>query len=157
MVAGLLAACEAIHANSHQYGPAQDLLPTILDALEKTKATFYEQRLGRDLETHVAALGAFCKSALRHGESGATRAFLLDLFEAGDDDGEEVDREQARRLLAIADERGVLRKRTRARAGTFFELPAIPSMAAYLAAEFDAMAQGGNETALALAKRLHRP
>ena len=154
LVAGLLAACEAIHANRHQYGPAEDLLPTILDALEKTKATFYEQRLGRELETHVAALGAFCKDALRRGERGATRAFLLDLFEAGDDDGEEVDREEARRLLAIADERGVLRKRTRSGAGTFFELPA---MAAYLAAEFDAMAQGGNETALALAKRLRRP
>ncbi len=157
LVAGLLAACEAIRANRHQYGPAEDLLPTILDALEKTKATFYEQRLGRELETHVAALGAFCKDALRRGERGATRAFLLDLFEAGDDDGEEVDREEARRLLAIADGRGVLCKRTRARAGTFFELPAVPSMAAYLAAEFDAMAQGGNETALALAKRLRRP
>ena len=69
LVAGLLAASEAIHANRHQYGPAQDLLPTILDALEKTKATFYEQRLGRELETHVAALGAFCKNALRRDES----------------------------------------------------------------------------------------
>ena len=118
--------------------------------MEKAKATFYEQRLGRELETHVVALGAFCKNALWRGEGVATRAFLLDLFKAGDDDGEKVDHEEARRLLAIAEERGVLRKRTRARAETFFELPAIPSMATYLAAEFDAMAQGGNETALAV-------
>ena len=145
LVAGLLATCDAICASKEQYEPNHDLLPTIVDALEKAKATFYEQRLGRDLETHVVALGAFCKNALRRGETGAARAVLLDLFEAGDDDGEKVDREQAGRLLAIADERGVLRKQVRSGAGTFFELPAIPSMAAYLAAEFDAMAQGGNE------------
>ena len=153
LVAGLLAACAAIRANRGQYGPDHDLLPTIVDALEKAKATFYEPRLGRDLEAHVVALGAFCKDALRRGENGAARPFLLDLFEAGDDDGEKVDREEAGRLLAIADERGVLRKGARTGTGTFFELPAIPSMAAYLAAEFDAMAQGGNQIALELAAR----
>ena len=153
LVAGLLATCDAIGANRAQFGPAHDLLPTIVEALEQAKATFYEQRLGRDLQAHVVALGAFCKGALQRGETGAARSFLLDLFAAGDDDGEPVDREEAARLLAIADERGVLRKRAHTDAGTFFELPAIPSMAAYLAAEFDAMAQGGNATALELANR----
>ena len=153
LVAGLLATCDAICTNRDQYGPGHDLLPTIVNTLEKAKSTFYEQRLGRDLEAHVVALGAFCKDALRRGETGAEKPFLLDLFEAGDDDGENVDREKAKRLLAIADARGVLRKRVRTGAGTFFELPAIPSMTAYLAAEFDAMAQGGNKTALELAAR----
>ena len=153
VVAGLLAACEAVCANRDQFGPGHDLLPAIVDALEKAKAKFYEQRLGRDLEAHVVALGAFCRNALLRGETGAARAVLIDLFEVGDDDGERVDREEAARLLTIAEERGVLRKRVRAGAGTFFELPAIPSMATYLAAEFDAMVQGGNKTALALAAR----
>ena len=153
LVAGLLATCDAIRANKDRYGPSQDLLPAIVNAMEKAKATFYEQRLGRDLETHVVALGAFCKDVLRRGGTGAAKHFLLDLLEAGDDDGERVDREKAGRLLAIAEERGVLRRSARTSAGTFFELPAIPSMAAYLAAQFDAMAQGGNKTALELAAR----
>ena len=153
LVAGLLAAGEAIRANRDRYGPSHDLLPAIVAALEKAKSAFYEQRLGRALESHVVALGAFCKEALRRGESGAAKPFLLDLLEAGDDDGEKVDREEAGRLLTIAEQRGVLHKRVRAGAGTFFDLPAIPSMAAYLAAEFDAMAQAGNKTALELAAR----
>ena len=153
LVAGLLATCDAVCANRDQRATGQHLLPTIVDAMEKAKSTFYEQRLGRDLETHLVALGAFCKHALERGDTGAARTFLLDLFKAGDDDGEKVDQDKAARLLAIVDERGVLRKRARTGGGTFFELPAIPSMAAYLAAEFDAMAQSGNATALALAAR----
>ena len=153
LAAGLLAAGETICAYRDQYGPDHDLLPAIVDALETAKATFYEQRLGRDLEAHAVALGAFCKNALWRGKTGAPKPFLLDLLEAGDDDGEKVDRAEAARLLAIADERGVLYKRVRQRGGTFFELPATSSMAAHLAAQFDAMALGGNETALQLAAR----
>ena len=153
LVVGLLAACETLCANRNKYGPDRNLLPEIMDAFETAKTLFYQQRLGSDLEAHAAALGAFCKCALLQGETGAPRAFLLDLFEAGDDDGEAVGRKEAGRLLKIADERGVLRKTAGRGAGTFFELPMAPSMAAHLAAEFDAMARRSNPTALQLAAR----
>ena len=153
LVVGLLAAGEALCANRSSYGPDHDLLPEIVDAFETAKTTFYQQRLGSELEAHAAALGAFCKSALLRAETGAPRAFLLDLLTLGDDDGEMVDRQKAERLLRLADERGVLRKVAGRGAGTFFELPMVPSMAAHLAAEFDLMALRGNPTALELAAR----
>ena len=74
LASGLLATCETLRANRDQYGPDHDLLPTIVAALEQAKSTFYEQRLGDDLEVHVVALGAFCKDVLRRGEAWRTQA-----------------------------------------------------------------------------------
>ena len=112
---------------------------------------YYEQRLGKPLESHVLALGAICKMAASTEDGAVPHAAALAALEAGDDNDEPVDHPHALRLLETAERRGILRKR-KVRTKDHYLPPPIPSMATYLANTFDEVVREGDRVALAMAK-----
>lgn len=152
LTAALRCVCLTLVRQRDVFAPANDLLTVIADLHESEKVDYYEQRLGRPLDSHVLALGAICKMAASFESGAVPRPVALTAFEVGDDNDERVGHDYALQLLETAERRGILRRR-KMKTKDHFLPPPIPSMATYLAATFDDVAREGDRVAQAIAEQ----
>ena len=116
--------------------PAQQRRDVLRKQCQRYKAEYYVARLA-SFANHTMALGAALRQADAAGEVDS--AVVLDALRLSDNNARETDADTAKAVLNGLLESGLL-----ARRGTTLLGVAVPSMAGYLAAEFDrSLARGG--------------
>lgn len=138
------AGCAQLLRERRSFSPRRALIDEIVGELKSRKGAYYDARLGR-LREHSLALGALCAKMAERGIGAVMRTDARSALASTDNDGDAVGPDAAERLLATAIERGIF---SNASAGGLAFT--IPSMPAYLAVAFEALATRGDEIALAL-------
>ena len=148
LVNGVRGVCQVVLAGGPRH-PGERELDTLRQACRSSKEEYYWARL-EPFADHTAALAAALRMA---DDAGAVdRGVVLRALEACDNNGRPVDGDVALAVLNGMIEQGLLARRGMFRVGV-----EIPSLTAYLTAEFDAALATGTGAARRLAERLDIP
>ena len=152
LTAAMRAVCSTLVAQGSSYSPDNDLLEAIAELLEQHKGRYYRGVLGSTLRYHSAAIGAFVAAVEASGSTKTNLAKLASALAVADDFGDPIERQTAKELAKLALARGLFQE---VEYGAPDIRPsAIPSLRAYLTAQFRHMEADGHEAATAVANAL---
>ena len=152
LTAGMRAVCSTLVEQGSSYSPDNDLLEPIAELLEQHKGRYYRGVLGNTLRYHSAAIGAFVAAVEASGSTKTNMAKLASALAVADDFGDPVERQTAKELAKLALARGLFQE---VEYGAPDIRPsAIPSLRAYLTAQFRDMEADDHEAATTVASAL---